>query len=56
MQVPVLVIDGFNVLNTTNYLIPNNVIGTGATPSATFGRPTAAGDPRQLQVGARWSF
>jgi hypothetical protein len=51
-----LSIDGFNVLNTTNYVIPNNVIGTGATPSATFGRPTAAGDPRQLQVGARWSF
>ena len=51
-----LTVDGFNVLNQTNYLIPNNVIGTGTTPSPTFGRPTAAGDPRQLQVGARWSF
>jgi hypothetical protein len=51
-----LTVDGFNVLNQTIYLIPNNGIGTGPTPSATFGRPTAAADPRQLQVGARWSF
>jgi hypothetical protein len=49
-------LDAFNVLNRANYLIPNNVIGTGATPSPTFGLPTAAGDPRQLQLGARWSF
>ena len=49
-------LDAFNVLNQTNYLIPNNIIGTGPIPPAAFGRPTAAGDPRQLQLGLRWSF
>jgi hypothetical protein len=49
-------LDAFNVLNRANYLIPNNVIGAGATPSPTFGLPTAAGDPRQLQLGLRWTF
>jgi hypothetical protein len=51
-----LSIDGFNVLNRANYLIPNNVFGTGLVPPAAFGRPTAAADPRQVQLGARWSF
>ena len=51
-----LTVDAFNLLNQTNYLIPNNVIGTGPVPSPSFGRPTAAGDPRQLQLGGRWSF
>jgi len=51
-----LTVDAFNLLNQTNYLIPNNVIGTGPVPSPSFGRPTAAGDPRQLQFGGRWSF
>jgi hypothetical protein len=51
-----LILDAFNVFNRTNFLIPNNVIGTGAVPSPTFGRPTAAGDPRQIQVGVRWTF
>jgi hypothetical protein len=49
-------LDAFNVLNQSNYLIPNNIIGTGPTPPVSFGRPTAAGDPRQLQLGVRWSF
>lgn len=49
-------VDAFNVLNRSNFLIPNNAFGTGAVPPASFGRPTAAGDPRQWQLGVRWSF
>lgn len=48
--------EGFNVLNRSNFQIPNNTFGTGQTPLATFGRPTAAGDPRQIQFGLRLSF
>jgi Carboxypeptidase regulatory-like domain/TonB dependent receptor len=48
--------EGFNVLNHANLQLPNNTFGTGATPLATFGLPTAAGDPRQLQFGLRLSF
>jgi hypothetical protein len=48
--------EGFNVLNRTNLQFPNNVFGTGSTPLASFGRPTAAADPRQIQVGLRLSF
>ncbi|HEY3381175.1 MAG TPA: TonB-dependent receptor [Vicinamibacterales bacterium] len=50
------VLDAFNVLNRTNLLIPNNVFGTGATAVPTFGRATAAGDPRQLQMGLKVVF
>jgi hypothetical protein len=50
------IIEGFNVLNRANFSVPNNVFGTGATPLATFGQPTAASDPRQVQVGLRLSF
>jgi hypothetical protein len=49
-------IDAFNVLNRTNLLFPNNIIGQAATPSPTFGRATAAGDPRQVQLGIRVDF
>jgi hypothetical protein len=52
-------VDGFNVLNTTNFTDYNTVWGSGSYPDhprATFGRPTQAGDPRILQVGARYSF
>ncbi len=49
-------VDAFNVLNRTNLLFPNNTIGTGATPSQTFGLPTAAADPRQIQFGVRVRF
>jgi hypothetical protein len=45
--------ESFNVLNRTNLLFPNNTWGTGVTPVATFGLPTAAGDPRQIQFGLR---
>lgn len=48
--------EGFNILNRANYLFPNNVWGTGETPRATFGRPTAANDARQMQLGVRISF
>jgi hypothetical protein len=46
----------FNVLNHANLQIPNNIFGVGATPPASFGRATAAADPRQLQFGLRLSF
>jgi hypothetical protein len=45
------IVDAFNVLNRANYQVPNNIFG-----SPTFGRPTAANDPRQLQVGLRVGF
>jgi hypothetical protein len=52
-------VDGFNLLNTTNFTDFNTVWGTGSYPEhplATFGRPTQAGDPRIVQVGVRYSF
>jgi hypothetical protein len=48
--------DGFNVLNRANYQFPNNIFGPGETPLPSFGRPTAAADPRQIQFGLRLSF
>ncbi|HYG79773.1 MAG TPA: TonB-dependent receptor, partial [Pyrinomonadaceae bacterium] len=48
--------EGFNVLNRANLQLPNNVFGTGTIPLPTFGRPTAASDPRQIQLGLRFSF
>jgi hypothetical protein len=50
------VIEGFNVLNRANYQVPNNVYGTGRAPLSSFGLPTAAADPRQVQVGLRLTF
>ncbi len=52
----VLMLEAFNVFNRLNILAVNNTFGTGATPLPTFGQPTLAGDPRQIQVGVRWSF
>jgi hypothetical protein len=51
-----LLVEAFNVLDRANLLVPNNVIGTGPVPRPTFGQPTAAGDPRQVQLGCRVSF
>jgi hypothetical protein len=51
-----LLAEGFNVLNRANLSIPNNTFGTGAAPLPSFGQPTAALDPRQLQLGLRVSF
>jgi hypothetical protein len=48
--------EGFNLLNRANYQLPNNVFGTGTSPLPSFGRPTAAADPRQIQFGLRLSF
>jgi hypothetical protein len=50
------IVEGFNLLNRANYAVPNNTFGTGATPLASFGQPTAAFDPRQVQVGLRLNF
>jgi hypothetical protein len=46
----------FNAFNRTNLQFPNNTFGAGSTPVATFGRPTAANDPRQMQFGLRLTF
>jgi hypothetical protein len=51
-----LMLEAFNVFNRANFLIPNNTIGTGPIPPPAYGQPTAAGDPRQLQLGLRWTF
>jgi len=51
--------EAFNALNHRNDLIPNGTFGTGTYPSAgnaSFGKPTAVGDPRQVQLAARLTF
>lgn len=48
--------EGFNLFNRSNFGVPNNTFGSGTTPLATFGRPTAAFDARQFQFGLRVSF
>jgi len=48
--------EGFNVLNRANLQLPNNTYGTGPAPLASFGRPTAADSPRQIQFGLRLDF
>ena len=46
--------DVFNVLNTVNYALPNNVIGSASTD---FGKITdTVGGPRVMQLGARVRF
>ena len=49
-------LEAFNLFNQVNILALNNTYGTGTAPLPTFGQPTLAGDPRQFQVGVRWSF
>jgi hypothetical protein len=50
-------VESFNTMNRSNWAVPNNVIGSGiGAPLATFGRPTSAFDPRQLQLGLRLNF
>jgi hypothetical protein len=51
-----VIAEGFNMFNRANFQLPNGTFGTGATPNANFGRPTAAADPRQIQFGLRLSF
>ncbi len=51
--------EAFNSLNRRNNLIPNGNFGAGSypsTPSATFGKPNAVGDPRSVQLAVRISF
>jgi hypothetical protein len=48
--------ESFNTLNRVNYQLPNNNFGSGAVPLATFGRPNAAADSRQIQFGLRLDF
>jgi Carboxypeptidase regulatory-like domain len=48
--------EAFNILNHTNLRNPNNVFGPGTTPFPSFGQPTAADDPRQIQFGVRLSY
>jgi hypothetical protein len=48
--------EGFNLFNSANLSVPNNTIGTGATPLPAFGQPTGAFDPRQFQFGLRLTF
>ncbi|HEU4597726.1 MAG TPA: TonB-dependent receptor, partial [Pyrinomonadaceae bacterium] len=50
------IVEGFNVLNRANLQLPNNIFGTGSTPGASFGLPTAADNPRQVQFGLRLNF
>ncbi len=49
-------LEGFNVLNRANLQLPNGVFGSGTAPLPSFGQPTGAADPRQLQFGLRLSF
>ncbi len=48
--------EGFNLFNSSNFTVPRNTFGSGVTPVANFGTPTAAFDPRQIQLGAKFSF
>jgi Carboxypeptidase regulatory-like domain/TonB dependent receptor-like, beta-barrel len=51
-----VIVEGFNMFNRANFQLPNATFGTGGTPNANFGRPTAAADPRQIQFGLRLSL
>lgn len=54
-----MTLDVLNAFNTTNFTDVNRVFGTGSYPSAglaTFGQYTQAGPPRQIQIGARFSY
>ncbi len=46
--------EGFNVLNRENLQLPNNTLNAATLP--TFGLPTAADSPRQIQFGLRFNF
>jgi hypothetical protein len=48
--------EGFNLFNRANYGVPNNTLGAGVVPLATFGQPTLAFDPRQFQFGLKVNF
>ena len=51
--------ESFNLSNHRNDMIPNGTWGTGPYPQSpitTFGKATAVGDPRSVQLAARLSF
>ncbi|HEY9125637.1 MAG TPA: carboxypeptidase regulatory-like domain-containing protein [Acidobacteriaceae bacterium] len=51
--------EAFNTLNHRNDMVPNTTWGSGAypdTPNSTFGHATAVGDPRSVQLAARFNF
>lgn len=52
-----VIAEGFNVLNRANLQLPNNTLNP-LNPSTllSFGRPTAADNPRQIQFGLRLNF
>jgi Carboxypeptidase regulatory-like domain/TonB dependent receptor len=53
------IVEAFNSLNHRNDMVPNATWGTGpypTIPNATFGQPTAVGDPRSVQFATRLSF
>jgi hypothetical protein len=51
-----VIAEAFNLFDHFNVLNVNNTFGQGTAPIATYGQPTVAGDPRQMQLGVRWSF
>lgn len=51
-----LIVESFNTFNRSNLQLPNRVFGAGITPLGSFGAPTGAADPRQIQLGLRFSF
>jgi hypothetical protein len=48
--------EAFNSLNHRNDMIPNGTFGAGSNANATFGKATAVGDPRSIQLAARLTF
>jgi hypothetical protein len=50
------IVESFNTLNRSNFQLPNTTFGTGPVALSSFGRPTTAGEPRQMQLGLRVSF
>jgi len=52
--------EAFNALNHRNHMIPNGTFGTaaysGPSSNPNFGKPTAVGDPRNVQLGLRLTF
>lgn len=54
-----IMVEAFNTFNHRNNMFPNATWGPGAypaNPAATFGQPTAVGDPRSLQLATRLNF
>jgi len=51
-----LIAEGFNLLNRSNFGVPNNTFGPNTLPLSTFGQPTLAFDPRQFQFGLKLVF